>query len=267
MKLIFLFLIFLILFGCATTEETTDLRFKIEDLKREISIVRDESARKITRTNENLQMLFNKELEGIRKQLLDLSLSQDNYEEKLKQISGRLEELGFELETYKKDIKEAIKNLQDSIRNIRDFEKSLDERLRVLEEKVNAAKHEKIDFNTSYKEAFEAFQNARFAESVEKFSKFLSMFPDNPLSPNALFWMGESYMKIREYEKAISTFQELIEKYPKNERIPQAMLSQADAFFYINDKKSSAALLKRIPELFPNSEEARVATQKLRSLE
>lgn len=271
MKLVFLLFIFLILFGCATTEETTDLRFRIEDLEREIIIVRDESARKIARTNENLQTVLNKELEGIRKQLLDLSLSQDNHEERLKQLSGRLEEIGFEIETYKKDIKEAIKNLQDSIKNIRenirDLEKSIDERLRMIEEKTIAAKRGKIDYNTSYMDAFDAFQNGRFAESVEKFSKFLSMFSDNPLSPNALFWMGESYMKIKEYEKAISAFQELIEKYPKNEKVPQAMLSQAEAFFYLDDKKSSAALLKRITELFPKSEEARVAAQKLRSLE
>ena len=94
------------------------------------------------------------------------------------------------------------------------------------------------------------------------FAQFVKENPDSPLAPNAFYWMGESYMSGKNYEKAIVQFQEVVDKYPKSDKAGKAMLRQADAFSALGDKKSSTTLLKRVIELFPKSEEARLAEEK-----
>ena len=69
--------------------------------------------------------------------------------------------------------------------------------------------------------------------------QFVQQNPTAPLAPNAYYWMGESYMNLKAYEKAIVQFQEVIDRFPKSDKAAKAMLRQAEGFAAIGDKKSS----------------------------
>ena len=116
-----------------------------------------------------------------------------------------------------------------------------------------------------YKDAFEAFQKDQYDEAIKRFSVFIESYGATPLVSNAYYWIGESYMNLKNYDKAILYFQETIDKYPKSEKAPRALLSQAEAFRLTNDKKSSITILKRVIELYPKTEEAIIAERRLRN--
>jgi tol-pal system protein YbgF len=266
----------LLLLSCATTEETLDLRMRIDSLEREMEVWRQESQRKMAKnekdlrgllkeTDTSLRGLLNEEvqglrrdMEGMRKAMAELSLSVQGNEERLKELMGKTEELRFQLEAYRKDVDVSIKALKDA-------QRGLEERLKAATTKREA--ETTAGYESAYGEAFQAFQRGSYDEAVERFSKFLKDFPTCPLLPNALFWKAEAHMKRREYERAIATFQDLLERYPKSDLAPQAMLSQSEAFFRLSDKKGCRAILERLIELFPESEEARLARLRLRSLD
>ncbi len=232
----------LILAGCASSEETTQLRNSIYSLNRELVQVREETARKLAD--------LAKEDESIRKQLVSVYGATETRDDKIKAILGKLDDLDYQLKTYWSETKSEIAALK---------------RTGVGQAK-EPAKPANVNYEAAYKEAFDSYQKKSYDEAVKKFINFIETFPGTPLVPNAYYWLGESYVMLGNYEKGIVSFQEVVDKYPKSDKAPRALLSQADAFASAKDKKSSITILKKVMELFPKSEEAAIAERKLRSL-
>jgi len=238
---IILSLVMIGMFGCASTEETTELRSSITSIYNEFNLYREETDKKLSN--------IVKEDENIRKQFINLSNSIDSREDNTKIIMGKLDELEHQLRTYWNETKSEI-NLLKKGGGKTQIVPQLGE----------------TNYETQYKEAFDTFQKGMYEDSIKKFSEFIESNAGTPLIPNAYYWIGESYIMLKNYEKAILYFQEIIDKYPKSEKAPRALLLQAEAFNSVNDKKSSITILKRVIELFPKTEEAVIAERKLRAL-
>ncbi|MBW2707883.1 MAG: tetratricopeptide repeat protein, partial [Deltaproteobacteria bacterium] len=83
---------------------------------------------------------------------------------------------------------------------------------------------------------------------------------------NAAFWIGESYMVMKQYEQAILAFKKVMKKYPRGNKVPNALLKQALAFYKLNDKTSAKLLLKKLIKKYPKSNEATIARNKLKTM-
>lgn len=238
------------LFGCATADETMQLQRNIAATDTEFNRYRAETDRRIAE-------LAREDL-SIRRQLVNLSSSSDEKDEKIKMILGKLDELEYQMKMYFNELKNepggGKKTGGPVISTVPP----------AVTQQAPAPKMDK-NYEASYKEAFEAFQKKSYDESIRKFTAFVETYPGTPLVPNALYWVGESHMNVKNYENAILAFQELVDKYPKSDKVPRALLSQAEAFSAINDKKSSTTVLKKIIELFPKTEEAAIAERRLRN--
>jgi tol-pal system protein YbgF len=232
--------------GCATSEETTRLARNISTTDSDLNRYKSESDRRISE--------LSKEDENIRKQLVNLSTALDDKNEKIKIIFGKLDELEYQMRMYFNELKNELNSLKKP---------GVSPGITSSQRPATATPNK--DYETAYKDAFEAFQKKSYDEAINKFSAFVDTHPGTPLVPNALYWIGESYMSIKNYEKAILSFQELVDKYPKSEKVPRALLAQADAFNGVKDKKSSTTVLKKVIELFPKSEEAAIAERRLRN--
>jgi tol-pal system protein YbgF len=110
------------------------------------------------------------------------------------------------------------------------------------------------------------FREEKYEEAIAGFKNFVAKYPKSDLADNAQFWVGESYMGLKQYEQAILAFQRVIKNYPKGNKTPNATLRQAVAFYEINDKTSSKLLLKKLIKEFPKSTEAKIAEAKLKAM-
>ncbi|RLB32348.1 MAG: tol-pal system protein YbgF [Deltaproteobacteria bacterium] len=131
---------------------------------------------------------------------------------------------------------------------------------------VPPAKEKKSEEEILYNKSLAFFQEGRFEDAMNGFKTFLERYPNSDLADNAQFWIGESYMAMKNYEKAILAYQEVIKKYPNGNKVPNALLRQAEAFLKINDKISSKLLLRKIIKKYPNSNEAKIAQRRLSTL-
>lgn len=247
-RLAFSAILIVLLFGCATTEQTGQLQKTVVSLQGEILQLRQETDAK----------LYNmaKENEALSKQVVGMYASVESRDDKIKNIMGKLDELEYQLRTYWAETK--------SVLNIR---KKPDDRPFPPQTPRDKPAQPAIDgkYEDTYKDAFETFQKGQYEEASKKFSAFIESYGTTPLVSNAYYWIGECYMNLKNYDKAILNFQEIFDKYPKSEKAPRALLSQAEAFRQSNDKKSSITILKRIIELYPKTEEATIAERKLRN--
>ncbi len=239
--------LFLLLSACASSHDVDQLRRSVHMTDQELGAFKTETSQKMAG--------LSREMESIRKQMFTMTASTDEKEDKTRTIMGRLDELQHQLDTYWKETKNELAAAKRG-GAVAGPSKALPA--------VKDAREE--DAEAPYKEAFDLYQKGLYRESVDKFTAFVQMYPKSSLAPNALYWLADSNMMLKDYDKAILSFQELLDKYPKTEMAPKALLSQADAFRGLNDKKSSMTILKKVMELYPKSEEAAIAERKLRGL-
>jgi len=117
-----------------------------------------------------------------------------------------------------------------------------------------------------YDKSIALYRDGKYEEAIEGFKTFLRTFPKSDRADNAHFWIGESYMAVKQYEQAILAYQEVIKKYPKGNKVPSALLRQAFAFLEIKDQTSAKLLLNRVVKNYPSSSEAKIAQNKLATL-
>ncbi len=245
---IFIFLIVLaaLLSGCATTDETTQLRRSINSLQSEFLQFREQTDAKLSR--------MSRDNDTTNKQVVNMFSQMETRDNKIKDLMGKIDELEYQLRTYWAETKSALsaaKKAEDKSANQTPGQKP-------------GQQAAEVKYEDMYKDAFETFQKGRYEEAIKRFSAFIEAYGSTPLVSNAYYWIGESYMNLRNYDKAILYFQETVDKYPGSEKAPRALLSQAEAFRLTNDKKSSTTILKRVIELYPKTEEAIIAERRLR---
>jgi len=117
-----------------------------------------------------------------------------------------------------------------------------------------------------YDSTLALYRKEKYEEAIADFKNFIKKYPKSPLADNAQYWIGESYMILKQYEQAILAFQRVIKKYPKGNKVPNAILRQALAFYEIKDKTSAKLLLKKLIKKYPKSNEAKIAKAKLRTI-
>jgi tol-pal system protein YbgF len=110
------------------------------------------------------------------------------------------------------------------------------------------------------------YRDGKYEDAILGFKEFLKKYPKSDRADNAQFWVGESYMALKQYEQAILSFQEVIKRYPKGNKVPNALLRQSLAFLELKDKTSSKLLLRKIVKEYPRSNEAKIAAKKLETL-
>ena len=100
----------------------------------------------------------------------------------------------------------------------------------------------------------------------EGFTAFLSDYPNSDLSPNARFWLGESYYGQKDYRRAIDAYERVERDYPHSEKVPSAILKKGYAYLALRDRAKATATLQQLLSRYPNSQEAGKATEKLAQL-
>src|ERR1700749_4410984 len=80
------------------------------------------------------------------------------------------------------------------------------------------------DMKGAYDQAFAALKDGRYAESARRFQVFIQQYPNSELTPNAFYWLGESYYVTQNYPISLDTFRRLLQQFPDSQKAPHALL-------------------------------------------
>ena len=116
----------------------------------------------------------------------------------------------------------------------------------------------------AYESALALFKAGKFKEAAAAFDKFVKTYPDNDKSPDAQFWLGNSYDMLGDCKQVISSQQKLLTKWPKNSRAPDAMAKIANCQADLGQKAESQKTLKDLVSKYPDSKAASAAKQQLK---
>ncbi len=117
-----------------------------------------------------------------------------------------------------------------------------------------------------YQTAYGDYNAAKNALAASEFSDVIKYYPDNNLSGNAHFYMGEILMKQNKPGLAAKQYDAVLEQYPGNNKIPAAQLHKANALIAMKQPAAASRELHSLIQRYPNSPEAVAARAKLNAL-
>lgn len=240
-------------------------------------------------------------LETLQSETRTLSTGIEEYKEFLKTPSREVSKIREDVEVRLRILEERGKTLEERNRSLEERNRSLEERNRIYDERLKTVekniedrlKNMESKWTTKlmemektappeeppgeakipttaaghlYKDAYETFQRDDMEGARRKFEAFLRTYPNMDLSDNAQFWIGETYYRKKDFEKAILEYEKAIVKYPEGDKVPSALLKQGLAFLELGDKTNARNLLKRVSDRYPQTEQADIAKRRLEAI-
>jgi len=122
------------------------------------------------------------------------------------------------------------------------------------------------DAKSAYDAAFSALKDGRYAESARRFQSFIEQHPGNELTPNAYYWLGESYYVTQNYPVSQDTFRKLLAQYPNSQKAPDALLKIGYCQYEQKQWDQAETTLNQVLQQYPNTTVANLAQGRLRAL-
>lgn len=134
-------------------------------------------------------------------------------------------------------------------------------------EGTSASSEEVKDYET----AFGLYRAGKYADAIDRFQAFLQTHPSSEFADNALFWMGESYFKLNDFEQAAVAFDRVVKRFPKGNKVPDALYRQGVSLQEIGTRTgqqstyapAACSIFKRIADEYPSSERVAEARRQL----
>jgi tol-pal system protein YbgF len=104
-----------------------------------------------------------------------------------------------------------------------------------------------------YDFAYGLLQQFRIPEAERAFVEFLAKHPNDELSHNARYWLGETYYARSQYQQAAETFLDAYQKAPQGPKAADNMLKLGMSLGRLERKQEACATLAGIPQLFPTA--------------
>jgi len=122
------------------------------------------------------------------------------------------------------------------------------------------------DMKGAYDQAFAALKDGRYAESARRFQMFIQQYPNSDLTPNAYYWLGESYYVTQNYPISLDTFRRLLQQFPDSQKAPDALLKIGYCQYELKQWDQAEATLNQVVQKYPNTTQSSLAQGRLRAL-
>ncbi len=242
----------------------------------------------------NLEKLFEQQ-SGNRTNTADIVIQNQKLQQQVAELKGVVEEQNYQIEKLKEkqkllyiDIDSRLAELESSkVSNtgvsqnvnltaesdntqVDSVDASALENIAVNEAVENSVTQQEpvlSSFQDDYDIAFAHLRGGRFLESARAFEDFIQKYPNNELTDNAYYWLGESYYVKRQYPQALAAFLTLTEKFPDSAKAADSWLKIGYSYYEMDDFVKADESLKKVINSYPNSNIARLAKNRLRQLQ
>ena len=104
-----------------------------------------------------------------------------------------------------------------------------------------------------YNSALQAFQAGQYPEAETGFKAFLAANPAHRLSPDAIFYIGESYLQRSRPREAAEQFLKVTTDYSKSSRAPESMVRLGQTLAALGNSDQACATLGEFGKRYPTA--------------
>lgn len=114
-----------------------------------------------------------------------------------------------------------------------------------------------------YRTAYGDYMAGKNSLATSEFQDLIKAYPDDNLSGNAYYYIGEMDLRSGRHTEAIKDYDHVLEHYPDNSKIPAAHLHKGDALVAAHQNAAGIREYRALIQRFPNSPEAAQAKAKI----
>jgi tol-pal system protein YbgF len=104
-----------------------------------------------------------------------------------------------------------------------------------------------------YETAYGHLLQQDYATAQTGFRSFLKTYPQDPLAPNALYWLGESHYVQRNYADAAEAFDLVVQAYASSGKAPDAQLKRGMSLAALGKRQDACTALRSVSSKFPSA--------------
>jgi len=106
---------------------------------------------------------------------------------------------------------------------------------------------------TQYSYAFKILQKANYAKAELAFKEFIQIYPKNKLTPNARYWLGETFYVRANYRDAAEAFLRGYQQSTRGPKAPDTLLKLGMSLANLKNKEDACATFNKLSKDFPNA--------------
>ena len=198
-----------------------------------------------------------------------LSVEVGQLHEQIRHLRGQLEQVQYENNQLKQqqkllseDMEFRIRELEDKLRaqaplpgdDIVGEKQTPEENAEALAEETSndadapakAVSAAAQDSDSHYNQAFELLNQKAYAKAAASFTTFLRRYPNDPLVPNAYYWLGESYYARGDYVRAADGFRRGYEADKEGQKAPDNLLKLGLSLASVKRKDEACVILGQL---------------------
>ena len=104
-----------------------------------------------------------------------------------------------------------------------------------------------------YSYAYDMLVRENFFEAEKSFKAFIGEHPDDPLTSNAYYWLGETYYVQKKFQLAAISFARGFQNFPKGNKAIDQLFKLALTFMNLGKNEDACAAFSKLESEFPNA--------------
>jgi len=120
---------------------------------------------------------------------------------------------------------------------------------------------------TAFRRAQAFYNRGDYKDAAEEFVLAYRYAGEENMQARSLYWLGESYYRLRDWERAISCFNKFETEFSQHKLASAAQLKKGFSLLQDGQTVSGRATLRILIETYPGSAEAPLAEQRLKETE
>ena len=113
----------------------------------------------------------------------------------------------------------------------------------------------------TYDAAYSLVSAKAYADAIEAFKGYSTIYPDGKYAAQASYWLGELNASQQLYPEAIKYLEVVVNKYPKSSKVPDAMLKLGIINKRLGNDAKAQAWFARVTKEYPQSVSAQSAKE------
>ena len=120
--------------------------------------------------------------------------------------------------------------------------------------------------NTTYTNAFRDYTSGKTDLALQEFRDYVKYYPTTDLAPNAQYYIGDLYMRKKDYDSAIQAFDAVLEQYSDNNKTAAAHLKKGESLMALGRRDAAAREFRDVVSRYSDSDVAPRAKADLKDL-
>jgi tol-pal system protein YbgF len=157
------------------------------------------------------------------------------------------------LQSRVNELSQDIKNKDSQITTLTSALNESQGKVTQIQESLQTPTANNGEFSTWYEQALNKYYAKQYAEAITMFRNVSDQFPNHPLRPNCLYWMGEAEYQLRNFQQAVEMWN-LVLQASMSVKKDDALLMLGKTYAQIGRSDDARKALQRLIQEFPTSE-------------